>query len=304
MKWTIDEIRTLLDVIDTGTVSGAAARSNLSKSVVSKRVSDLEAALGAALFRRHAGRIAPTDAGIELARRLRPALAELTLAVEGVVPAGEELRGTLALTAPMSFGIRHLGPVIAAFARDHPDLRITLAYDDRMLDLAGAGFDLALRIGNLPDSGLMARRICEDPRVVCASPGYVARNGAPETLAELQAHPCIGYLNRQATQLWQFRGDGGETRSVAMTGRIAANNGEAMRDMAIAGLGLALLPRFIVHDAIADGRLVEAAPSLVPVPLPVSLVWPPLRPLPPKLRAIIDHLGAAFAGGRPWMRGD
>ncbi|MGV6875578.1 LysR family transcriptional regulator [Pseudochelatococcus sp. B33] len=301
MRWTIDEIRTFLDVMETGTVSGAAARANLSKSVVSKRIADLELALGAALFQRHAGRIAPTETAEELAIRLRPALAEMTQAVESAAWGMAGLRGALAITAPMSFGIRHLGPVLAEFARQHPNLDMVVDYEDRIVDLVRGRFDLAIRIGQLPDSGLIVRKLCEDPRVICASPDYVARHGAPETLAELTGHQAIGYLNVHSAQVWQFVDESGEVAGLPMQGRIAANNGEAMRDMAAAGLGIVLLPLFIAHDALESGRLVRVAEHLTPTPLPVSVVWSPAKAMPMKLRAIVDHLAKAFAGQPPWM---
>lgn len=301
MKWTIEEVRTFLDVMDAGTVSGAAARSNLSKSVISKRIADLEAALGAALFRRHAGRITPTESAEELALRLRPALAEMTRAVESAAWGMAGLRGSLAISAPMSFGIRHLGPVIADFARRHPDLEIVLDYDDRIVDLVRGRFDLAVRIGQLPDSGLIARKLCEDARVVCASPDYVRRRGAPVTLADLPHHPSIGYLNVQSANVWQFLGDEGNPIGVTMESRISANNGEAIRDMAIAGLGVALLPMFIAFDALRDGSLVRVAEELTPTSLPIAAVWPPVKPMPMKLRAIVDHLATAFSDRPPWM---
>lgn len=301
MRWTLDEIRTFLDVMETGAVSGAAARANLSKSVVSKRIADLELALGAALFRRRAGRITPTETARELAARPRPALAEMTHAVESAAWGMAGLRGSLAITAPMSFGVRHLGPPLAEFARQHPELEMILDYDDRIVDLARGGFDLAVRIGRLPDSGLMARKLCEDPRVICASPRYIARRGAPETLSDLSGHPAIGYLNVHSNDVWRFTGESGETVGLPMQGRISANSGEAMRDMAIAGLGIALLPLFIARDALKSGDLVRVAEGLRPAPLPVSAVWPPIRPMPMKLRALVDHLAKAFADDPPWM---
>jgi len=301
MRWTIEEIRTFLDVMDTGTVSGAAARSNLSKSVISKRIAELEAALGAALFQRHAGRISPTESAEELALRLRPALAEMNDAVESAAWGMAGLRGSLAIAAPMSFGVSHLSPVVADFARQHPDLDITLDYDDRVADLVRGRFDVAVRIGQLRDSGLIARKLCEGPRVVVASPDYIARRGAPERLDELQSHSCIGYLNVQAASVWQFVGDGGAVTGVSMQSRISANNGEAMRDMAIAGLGIALLPKFVAYAALQTGRLVPIAEKLRPTPLPISVVWPPIKPMPMKLRAIVDHLAKAFAEGPPWI---
>lgn len=301
MKWTIDEIKTFLDVMETGTVSGAAVRANLSKSVASKRIADLELALGAALFQRHAGRIAPTETATELALRLRPALAEMTNAVESAAWGMAGLRGSLAISAPMSFGIRHLSPLLAEFARRHPDLEMVIDYDDRFVDLVRGGFDLAVRIGQIPDSSLIARKLCDDPRVVCASPDYIARSGAPTGLADLPDHPAIGYLNVQSTQVWQFADEAGAHVSVPMRSRIAANNGEVMRDMAIAGLGLALLPMFIVHGALADGRLVILLEHLIPLPLPISAVWPPIKPMPRKLRTIVDHLVEGFGATPPWL---
>lgn len=297
MDWSINEIRTFLAVMDAGSISGAAARADLSKSVVSKRVSDFEAALGVALFTRHAGRIAPTDAALTLADRLRPALAELVSATESL--GGQaELRGRLAIAAPMSFGVRHLGPVIAGFARAHPGLEIVLDYDDQLADLGRAGFDVGLRIGVMKDSSLMARRVCADPRALVASPDYLAVHGAIGSPADLARHHAIGYLNARMGDLWPFAGV-----APPPLGRITANNGDAIRDMAIGGLGLALLPMFIVHDALRDGRLVRLLPDLPQEPLPISLVWPPVRPMPRKTRAFIDHVAAAFAEAPPWLEG-
>lgn len=300
MKWTIEEIRTFLDVMDTGTISGAAARSNLSKSVISKRIADLEASLGAALFQRHAGRITPTESAEELALRLRPALTEMTHAVESAAWGMAGLRGSLTIAAPMSFGTHHLSPVIAEFARQHPDLEIILDYDDQIIDLVRGRFDLAVRVGILPDSGLIARKLCEDPRVIVASPDYISRRTSPETLADLQSHSCIGYSNVQSASVWQFVGEDGSSIGLSMQSRISANNGEAMRDMAIAGLGIALLPLFIAHEALQKGRLQRIAEKLTPTPLPVSIVWPPVKPMPMKLRAIVDHLAKAFSDRPPW----
>ncbi|RJL07121.1 LysR family transcriptional regulator [Paracoccus aestuarii] len=299
MGWTITDIETFLAVLDAGSISGAAARADLSKSVVSKRISDFEAAIGVALFTRHAGRIAPTDSALSLAERLRPALAELVAATESAQGGGAGLRGRLAIAAPMSFGIRHLGPVIAGFARAHPGLEIVLDYDDRHTDLGRAGFDLGLRIGHLKDSSLMARRLCEDPRLLVASPDYLALHPPIVGPGDLAGHEAIGYLNARLAEVWPF----GPEVAAPRGGRIMANNGEAMRDMAVGGLGLALLPLFIVHDALRDGRLVQVLPGLAQQPLPISVVWPPIRPLPPKTRAFIDHIAGAFSGDPPWQRG-
>lgn len=299
MGWSISDIETFLAVLDAGSISGAAVRADLSKSVVSKRISDFEASLGVPLFTRHAGRIAPTDNAFALAERLRPALAELVAATESIAGPEVELRGRLAIAAPMSFGIRHLGPVIAGFARAHPGLEIVLEYDDQLTDLGRSGFDVGLRIGHLKDSTLMARRLCEDPRALVASPDYLAMHGPLSDPTDLPRHEVIGYLNARLGEIWPFDPEIPLPRS----GRIAANNGEAMRDLAIGGLGLALLPLFIAHDALREGRLIRVLPELPQHPLPISVVWPPVKPMPRKVRLFIDHLANAFSESPPWQDG-
>ena len=302
MRYSLDEIETFLTVLELGTVTAAAARLNLSKSVVSKRISDLETALGAALFRRNAGRITPTEAAERLAARLRPALAELMAAAESAawgMDGATPLRGNFAIAAPMSFGTMHLSPIIARFAALHPELELRVDYDDRTRDLTREGFDIAIRIGALRDSALKSRKLGEDRQIACASPAWLARHGHPKTPADLRGHQVIGYNHIADTQLWQFRvGERFVTPPVG--GRITMNNGEAMRDFAIAGLGLAMLPGFLVAEALADGRLERLLPEYETRSLPITAVWPPVTPMPAKLRAFIDHLTMEFSREMPW----
>jgi DNA-binding transcriptional LysR family regulator len=302
MRYSLDEIETFLTVMELGTVSATAARLNLSKSVISKRVSDFERTVGAALFRRNAGRITPTEAANRLSERLRPALAELVAATEsgawgmdGAAP----LRGSLAIAAPMSFGTMHLSPILARFAAAHPELELRIDYDDRARDLARDGFDIGVRIGEARDGALKARKLCEDRQVVVAAPSYLARHGTPEALADLRHHQVITYAHLADVALWQFR-QGDRTVSPQVRGRLALNNGEAMCDLAIAGLGLAMLPGFIVSGALKSGTLVRILPEVGTRAMPVMAVWPPVSPMPAKLRAIIDHLAAELADGGPW----
>ncbi|MBT0780438.1 LysR family transcriptional regulator [Paracoccus sp. pheM1] len=294
MRYDLNDLETFLTVMELGTVTAAAARLNLSKSVVSKRITDLEATLGAALFRRNAGRITPTEAALRLAERLRPALAELVAAAEstawdmdGLAP----LRGSLSVAAPMSFGVLHLGPIIARFAAQNPELEISVDYDDRSRDLAREGFDIGIRIGKMRDKALMQRKLCEDASVACASPAYLDRKGRPQTLADLREHEVIGYSHLPNSQLWQFQ-DRDRFVSPLVQGRLSMNNGEAIRDMAVEGLGLAILPGFIVAPALADGRLERVLPGFGTRPLPIVAVWPPVLPMPAKLRRFIDHVAA------------
>ncbi|WP_244263119.1 LysR family transcriptional regulator [Sulfitobacter indolifex] len=295
----MDEIETFLAVMELGTITAVAARLNLSKSVISKRISDLETTLGAALFRRNAGRISPTEAAQRLDDRLRPALAELTAAAESAAWGGagdDVLRGTLSIAAPMSFGTLHLSPIIARFAAQHPKLEMRIDYDDRARDLFRDGFDLAVRIGNLRDTALMQRKLCEDETIPCASPAYLDRYGRPETLDHLGDHQVIGYQHMSNAQLWTFD----NSTPPALHSRLTLNNGEAMRDMAIEGLGVAILPAFLAMAPIRKGKLERILPNAQTRNLPIVAVWPPVSPMPQKLRQFIDYLIAELEHGKPW----
>ncbi len=303
MRYTLDEIETFLAVMELGSVTAASARLNLSKSVVSKRITDLERALGAALFLRSAGRIAPTEAAQRLADRLRPALSDLRAAAESAaweMDGAAPLRGRLAISVPMSFGMLHLGPILARFAAAHPGLDLRIDYDDRAHDLVRDGYDLAIRIGEARDAALIGRLLCTDRMIACASPDYLSRQGRPRSLADLAAHQMIGYSLLPDARLWQFTEEG-RSVTVPVASRVMLNNGEAMRDFALAGLGLAMLPGFIAAPQIAAGRLEQILPDHPTRALPIHALWPPVSPMPAKLRALVDHLSAELSGGRPWM---
>ncbi|MCQ0090971.1 LysR family transcriptional regulator [Roseovarius sp. M141] len=300
MRYTLDEIETFLAVMELGTITAAAARLNLSKSVISKRISDLERTLGAALFRRNAGRIRPTETALRLDDRLRPALAELTAATESTAWGGagdDALRGTLTIAAPMSFGTLYLSPIIARFAAMHPEMELRIDYDDRARDLLHEGFDIAIRIGHLRDTALMQRKLCEAETIACASPAYLDRYGRPTGLADLADHQVIGYHHMSNARLWEL----GKGVPPTLHSRITLNNGEAMRDMAVEGLGLVILPDFIANPAIEQGLLEPILIDMDSRTLPIVAVWPPITPIPPKLRRFVDHLLAELDGGRPWQ---
>lgn len=305
MRYRLDDIATFLQVVDSGSISAAARQLNLSKSVVSKRITDLEAALGGALLQRSTRQVQPTDRGLAFYERGRSILQQLDEAAEEVAESDGDLRGSLRITAPMSFGTLYLGPVLFDFARRHPRLALALDLDDRMVDLVGQGYDLAIRITRPRDSALIARRLAISRRVVCASPDYAAAAGLPRTLAELPQHEAIGFAGTPATWLWQFEpfAAGGPPRSVAMRSRITVNNGEAGRDAAIAGLGLVVLPTFIVADALRDGRLVRVVLEAEPTADIVHALYPQTRHLSRRVRALVDHLGRVCGEERaPWDR--
>lgn len=304
MRYSLDEIETFLSVMELGTVTAAAAHLNLSKSVVSKRIADLERALQAALFLRNAGRVTPTEAAQRMAEQLRPALSALSAATEsaswgmdGAVP----LRGRLSITAPMSFGTLFLSPILARFALAHPELELRIDYDDRSRDLIRDGFDLAIRIGEARDSALIGRTLCTDRMIACASPDYLARNDNLETPADLARHRVLSYSHLPDGQLWQFECHG-KFSPAPVRSFLTLNNGEAMRDFALAGLGVAMLPGFLVADPISTGRLRPVLTDHPTRKMPVLALWPPISPMPAKLRALVDHLAQELAGGRPWTK--
>lgn len=306
MTHRYDDILAFLEVVKAGSFTAAAERLKLSKSVVSDRVRALEDALGVELLRRSTRQVTPTDRGREFFDSLSPLVQQLEQAVEQVSAADGPLTGHLRITAPMTFGTMHLSPVVASFAKLHPALEIALDLDDRVVDILDAGYDLAVRIGRLENSALRARKLCDSRRVVCCSPAYARRVGQPASVAELAEHQCIDYANVHAGRLWRFepRQPGGKTQVVETRSRLVANNGEVMRDMAVAGLGIAILPLFIVAEQLRRKQLIQVLPDEVPLADSLYAVYRPTRHMPRKLRDFIDHLVAAFAAA-PWsVRGD
>lgn len=304
VKQRYEDILAFIEVVKAGSFTAAAERLKLAKSVVSDRVRGLEDALGVELLRRTTRSVTPTERGRDFFDSLQPLVAQLDDAIDAASAIDGPLTGRLRITAPLSFGMLHLVPAITAFAQQHPELEIALDLDDRAVDLVGQGYDLAVRIGRLDASSLVARRLCDSPRVLCCSPGYAKRHGLPREPADLADHACIDYANIHSSRLWAFeplkRGD--PPRVVETRSRIVVNNGDAMRDMAIAGIGMTLLPRFIVAEALNDGRLIEAMPDVPPLADTIYVIYAPTRHMPRKLRAIIDHLVASFAGMPVWMK--
>ncbi|HNR91174.1 MAG TPA: LysR family transcriptional regulator [Dokdonella sp.] len=302
MEYKLEDIETFLAVVEAGSVSAGALRLNLAKSVVSERVARLERALGAKLLHRSAQGVTPTDRGVDYYQRSRAVLEQLDAAAEAINEDEGALVGLLRIAAPMSFGARWLGPALFPLLREHPQLAVALDLDDRRVDLLAGGYDLGIRSGRLTDSSMVAKRLARSRVIVCASPEYVARHGTPATLEELAQHATIGYSLVPADRSWQFEPvrKGEAPRTVATQCRIVINNGDAMREAAIAGLGLVVLPSFVVADALRAGALVNAAPALRPVGSDVWAIYPHSRHPSRKVRVIIEHLRKAFRDGALW----
>jgi len=304
MEYRLEDIETFLAVVEAGSVSAGALRLNLAKSVVSERIARLERVLGAKLLHRSARGVTPTDRGADYYQRSRAVLEQLDAAAEAISEDEGALVGLLRIAAPMSFGARWLGPALFPLLRDHPQLSVALDLDDRRVDLLAGGYDLGIRVGQLNDSSLVAKRLARSRMIVCASPEYVRRRGLVGEIDELPSHDSIGYSLIPSDQSWQFEGarKGGDARVARMNCRLVINNGDAMREAAIAGLGIAMLPSFIAADALRAGTLVPAAPSLKTIPSAVWAVYPHTRHPSRKVRVVIEWLRRRFDDGALWER--
>lgn len=270
-----DDLRIFVATVEAGSFTGAADKLLLSKQFVSRRVMALEASLGVRLLVRNTRKLAVTELGHELHARATRILADIAETEEAMSARRGDLRGTLKISAPMSFGIAHLSPLIAEFLVRHPAVRLHVELSDRHVDLIGEGFDLALRIGALPDSTLIARRLGELRMVACCSPAYRRKHGAPATPADLHGRACLLYGQEGRTG-WEFMIDGAR-RTFEVQSALLANNGDVVRDAAVAGLGIALLPHFIVAHALDTGRLVAVLEPFAQAPLPINAVYPQHR---------------------------
>jgi DNA-binding transcriptional LysR family regulator len=276
-------------VIELRSFAAAAAELKLSKATVSKAVSRIEARLGARLINRTSRRLAVTDAGRQLAARAAHILAEGEAAEDAALAQATLPRGLVRLAAPMSFGVLHVAPLLPEFLAAYLDVSIDLHLSDAMVDLVGEGFDAAIRIAALPDSSLVARRLCEMHRYLVASPAYVRAHGRPKHPLHLADHRCVGYSHGTTLEQWRFT-KGGKSATVLPSGQLRANNGDAMMPALIAGTGVGILPEFIVRDALADGRLERLLPDWSLSSGAVYWVTPPGGPRPKRIELLADFL--------------
>ncbi|MBB5761591.1 LysR family transcriptional regulator [Methylorubrum rhodesianum] len=278
-----------------GSFSAAGRALGLSQTGVTKHVAALEARLGTRLLHRTTRRLTLTETGRSYLEACERILAEIAEAEALVGAEGVEAHGTLRLNVPLSFGVREIAPALAAFSAAHPALTIELGLNDRRVDLIEEGWDLAVRIGSLADSGLIARRLASSRLVVCAAPAYLDRHGTPRRPEELKGHNCLGYTLSDASG-WRF-GD----QAYPVSGTLRAPNGAALVAAAVAGLGLVYQPTFLVAEALRAGTLV-ALDLGAPCPtLPIHALMPPGR-RPAKTRAFVDYLAERFAGEPAWER--
>ena len=275
-------------IAETRGITTAAAELGLSAPTVSKALARLEQRLGSRLLNRTSRRFALTDAGVALAERASRLLADAEAAQDAMLAQSATPRGLVRLAVPMSFGVSQVAPILPAFLLRYPDVSVDLHLSDAVVDLIGDGFDVALRVGAMPDSSLRARRLASFPGIVVAAPGYLARRGRPVHPSDLATHDCFTYAYLRTRDVWHFTNANGEDATVRLRGRMRVNNGEALLPAAIAGLGIAALPEFIARHPVAEGLLEPVLTDWSGTRSSLFLVTPPNGPRPARVRALMD----------------
>jgi DNA-binding transcriptional LysR family regulator len=285
-------------VVERRSFAGAAAELKLSKATVSKAVGRLEARLGTRLLNRTSRRLAVTEAGRRLAERAAAMLAEGEAAEAEVLFQSAAPRGLVRLTAPMSFGVLYVAPLLPQIRRLFPEISIDLHLGDAATDIVGEGFDAAIRVAALPDSSLVARKLCDMPSHVVAAPACLEAHGVPTHPLELAELPCIAYAYQSGSEAWRFRNAAGEAATVRPAGPLRVNNGDAMLPSLIAGIGFGVLPEFLVRETLADGRLRIVLPDWQLPAAAVHWVTPPGGPKPRRIEVLGDFFAARLGRRR------
>lgn len=294
----IEGIAAFVATVENGSISGAARQLRLSKSVVSERLAELERSLGGALLHRSTRKLGLTEDGAAFLPRAQRITRDVAEAAAAIAERRGTLSGPLRLAAPVTFGRLHLGPALYPFLKAHPDLALTLDLDDRRIDVASSGHDAIIRHGVIDDTRLVAWKLAKSRRLLTASAAYLAEHGTPRTLDDLRRHRGIFYTNRGAAD-WRFRTAAGPV-SVQARSMFGVNNGDMMRDAAIAGLGLAMLPAFIAAPAIKAGELAAVPLDVAPDEEYLYMAHAQGRDPSMKLRALRDCLKEAFGDPPYW----
>jgi len=279
-------------VVESASFAAAARHFGMSPAMVSKHVQTLEERLGVRLLNRTTRRVSATEVGLSYYEHCHRILAEMEHADRAAGDLQTAPRGLLRVTAPVSFALRHLDPAIAEYLAAYPDVSVELSLDDHYVDLVEERFDLAIRAGRLADSSLTARRLCSATMMLCAAPAYLAANGAPRAPSDLTKHNCLVYTYTTPQSAWRFVDGSGKEHVVRVSGRFLANNGDALRALALNGVGIILAPNFIVEEDLQAGNLIQLLPEYTTQETPVHAVYPHGRLLSAKTRTFIDFLAA------------
>ncbi|EIM93796.1 LysR family transcriptional regulator [Paraburkholderia hospita] len=295
----LNSLVTFAQVVDAGSFSEAARRSGTAKSSVSKTVTKLEKDLGARLLNRNTRSLSLTEVGAALYEHCGRILEEIEQAERLAAELHSEPRGTIKVSASVAFGTLHISPALPQFLAQNPDVKVDLTIRDRFVDLAEDGFDLALRITREPDINLVARRLAPIRRKVCASPEYFRKHGVPRTPQDLSRHNCLHYTHMSVQGTWRFHGPDQDV-TVPVSGNLRINDDEALSQAVLGGLGVALLPTFIIGKDLQAGRLRAVLSEYVPIEQFVYAVYLPTRHIPSKVRAFIDFFVEKFGSTPYW----
>ena len=286
---TLTSMKVFAAVVDGGSFAAAAERLGLSRAMTSKYIGHLEEHLGTRLLHRTTRRLGLTESGAAYHERCTQILAEIAEAEASAANLTVKPQGLLRVTMPVSFSVRHMGPLISTYLAKYPQVRIDATLGDRRVDLIEEGLDLALRVGQSPEPGLIAHRLAADRVVFCAAPDYLRRHGVPRVPADLSRHNCLLYSYSSAGNEWTLRDADGE-HTIKVGGTVRANNGDMLKQLAVEGVGLMRQPRFLVGDDLRAGRLVEVLQDYTLDPIGIYAVYPSRRHLSAKIRTFVDHL--------------
>jgi len=292
-------IPVFVTVVESGGFSPAAKLLGISKSAVSKRVTQLEEQMGVKLLHRTTRKLSLTEAGEHFFQHARIAHQAAKDAQDAVAQLQGEPQGRLRINTPMSFGRLHIAPLIPEFLKRYPKISIEMVMDDKVADLIGEGFDIAIRGGDLPDSSLIARKLAPLRNVLCASPEYIEKHGRPIELSQLADHNCLIFTYSKDIKEWLFIKDG-QTQSVEVTGNYNVNNSEALREALLQGVGIGRLPTFVAGPDIKSGKLVSLFEEYQMPDKTIYAVFPERQYLPSKVRAFIDFAVEYLGGDNPY----
>lgn len=286
---TLEAMRVFVAVVERNGFSAAAEALDISTAAVTRHIAALEKRLSTRLLNRTTRRVSPSSTGAAYYQRCVQLLAEFDQLEASIGDQALQPSGHLRINAPVSYGIACLAPLLAGYRARHPQVQLDLALSDRLVDMVEEGFDLAIRITRTPAPSLIARKLADTAIILCAAPAYLAAHGTPVRAEELSRHECLAYSYWASGDSWPLQGPEGEI-SVAVSGGVRANNGDVLREAAIAGLGIIAQPDFIVADALADGRLQRILPEYGLTPIGIYAMYASRSHLAPKVRSFIDYL--------------
>ncbi|AMY71923.1 LysR family transcriptional regulator [Frigidibacter mobilis] len=295
----LTEMEAFATVVDQGGFTDAAKKMGISKSAVSKHVSALEARLGARLLNRTTRRVSPTEIGLAYYDRARRVLNDAGEADALVTSMQSAPSGLLRISVATDFGVNLLSPVLGDFLQEYPDITVNMVLNNRYVELISEGFDMAIRIGELEDSTLRARKLTDTARRMIGAPEYFQKYGRPQKIDDLNDHKLLHYSNQSSANVWRIAAPSGEKRQVRTAGWLTVNDGQSLLNAAVSGLGIAYLPSFLYAEAMRKGQVEDAIPELPQETLGIYAVYPPGRFTQPKVRAFIDFLTRTFADKGP-----